>query len=70
MNYLYPNDDPPSKEDYAELYAQFIALILSTGKTEMTVPHKITHPKFEHKKMLIQKKVDFDHTTYSIVPEP
>jgi len=69
LRYLAPNDSPPSWKDYEELYAQFIALILSTGKTEMTVPHRLEHPKFANRKILIQKRVDSAHTTYILTDE-
>jgi hypothetical protein len=69
LQYLMPSSLPPTREDYEELYAQFIALILSTGKTEMTVPHRISHPKFENAVKLIQKRVDQAHTTYIVTAE-
>ena len=69
--YLIPNHDPPTREDYNELYAQFIALILSTGKISATVPHSIKHPLNPSRGVLIVKKqVDSSYTTYTVETEP
>jgi hypothetical protein len=69
--YLVPNNQPPSRADYDELYAQFIALILSTGKTTATVPHSIKHPaNLTSGVLIVEKKVDSYYTTYTIVAQP
>lgn len=69
--YLTPNKMPPTLEDYNELYAQFIALILSTGKLSITVPHSIKHPANPDAGCLIvQKQVDMSYTTYTVVIDP
>jgi hypothetical protein len=69
--YLIPNNQPPTREDYDELYAQFIALILSTGKLSMTVPHSIKHPPNPSAGVLvIRKQVDMNHTIYTVETAP
>ncbi len=69
--YLTPDNMPPSKEDYDLLYAQFIAVILSTGKTQITVPHAIKHPLTKHAgALVVEKQVDSHWTIYTVVPAP
>jgi hypothetical protein len=69
--YLCPDHNPPSNDDYRELYAQFIALILSTGKTSITVPHSIKHPLNPDSGVLVvRKQVDNHHTTFTVEPAP
>ena len=69
--YLFPNNDPPSREDYDELFAQVVALILSTGKLSMTVPHSIKHPLNPNAGVLVVRKdVGNHHTTYTVEVEP
>jgi hypothetical protein len=69
--YLVPKNQPPSREDYDELYAQFIALILATGKTSVTVPHSIRHPMNPSAGVLVVKKeVGGSYTTYYVEQAP
>lgn len=73
MLYLSPNRNPPSREDYDELYAQFVALILATGKDEVRVPHSIRHPLTDHPgSLIVAKEVDDvrHQTIYKVVPAP
>lgn len=73
MRFLCPISDPPSRADYDELYAQFIALILASGKTEARVPHSIRHPATEHAgKLVVTKEVDENHkqTIYAVMQAP
>lgn len=69
--YLVPQNQPPTREDYDELYAQFIALILSTGKLSMTVPHSVKHPAtLTGGVLVIRKDVGGSHTTYTVEQAP
>jgi hypothetical protein len=73
MRFLCPIADPPSRADYDELYAQFVALILSTDKTEARVPHSIRHPMTNKPgKLIVAKEVDDvrHQTIYTIVQAP
>ncbi len=67
LRYLVPENQPPTREDYDELYAQFVALILSTGKVSMTVPHSVKHPAtLSAGKLVVRKEVGGSHTTYTV----
>ncbi len=69
--YVCPNNDPPSREDYDELYAQLVAVILATGKVSITVPHSIKHPLNPSAGVLVVKKqVDSAYTIYTVEAEP
>lgn len=68
--YLTPDDSPPSQSDYQALMAQFIALILATGKTSITIPHSIRHPLTNaHGILVVEKETDDGKhtTTYTVV---
>jgi hypothetical protein len=73
VNYLVPDHNPPTRAEYDELYAQFIGLILSTGKVEARVPHSIKHPLTGHAgNLVVAKEVDEvrHQTVYTVVPMP
>ena len=71
VKYLCPDSNPPSREDYDELYAQFIAVILATGKTAVTVSHAIKHPLTTGPGVLVvEKQVDSAYTTYIVTKAP